>query len=225
MNKIIALLLLLAGFTVVQAQTVTVQDPVVGFAALSVTSFGEQQLDAETGIVTLPEGGEFVIPESGITLSGESARFQEGEFIEVDAATLTGPFGRITANRIYVDFGAQTLKAEGEVQYNSSASAVSLSAENMLIYLDQQIGVLRGGVLGQNPELSTATMVVDTANGQALLSGLFEYRNKDAERGYKGTGVEKLLVTWATTGGEVAFEASSDIPADVLERLSSYLER
>ena len=65
------------------------------FAALTIRPNGPEELDLATGVTTLPEGGTVSYKDEGVTLSGTFIRYLEGEFIEIEGATVEGVFGSL----------------------------------------------------------------------------------------------------------------------------------
>ena len=91
------------------------------FAALPIRPAGPEELDLETGVTTLPEGGEIVYRQEGVTLRGSFIRYLEGDFIEVQTAVVEGEFGLLTAPQLCFDVAAQTLQAEDGATFEGEA--------------------------------------------------------------------------------------------------------
>jgi hypothetical protein len=200
------------------------------FAALSVRPYGAQNLDLATGITTLPDGGELSYRDLEVTLAGSFVRFLEGEFVEVEEATVTGAFGRLEALALRFEVSSQTLQAQGGVRFTSAADSdaesssesgaagdVALAAEMATVFLEQDVAVLEGGVTSSAPELRGARAFIDLAAPQALLVGPYTYQEGPVT--LRGAAGETLALTWDEVG---AVSADTEVPTALLERFMPY---
>ncbi len=186
------------------------------FAALTVRPDGPEELDLSTGVTTLPQGGEIVYRNEGVTLRGSFIRYLAGDFIEVEGASVTGDFGTLQAPRLRFDVAAQTLQAQGGAAF--SGEALELSADTLLLDLGDDVAVLESNVTSTAPALTAQSAVVDLKNPQALLVGPYSYQ--DGPIGLTGAAGKLLALSWDASG---ALSAESQVPAALQTRFAAYL--
>ncbi len=189
------------------------------FAALTVIAYGEQHFDLATGITILPQGGEIVDQEAGVILKGAFVRYQEEVFVEVEDATLVTPQGEIRAQAVYLDLARHHLSASGEVRFVSPVLAVR--ADALRVDLAANLIIAEGNVAGDKPDFEAAALVLELAQQQAYLASPYRYRDGPVTLRAEGEG-EWLALRWEEAAGELAFEASTEVTAEVAERLSRY---
>jgi hypothetical protein len=201
------------------------------FAGLSVTPYGQQILDIASGITTLPDGGEIIDRDHGITLSGGFIRYREEDFVEIRGARANGAFGDLSAAMVNVDIAGQSLRAEGDILLSSqllgsqgvssqgvSSQGVTLEAQTLRVDLEAATAVVEGGVRSVDPPFEAAALIIDFEREEALLVG--PYRYGDGGFTLRSSRSEDLLLLKTTERG---VEASTEIPAALLERLRLYL--
>ena len=190
------------------------------FAALTVIAYGEQHFDLATGITTLPQGGEIVDQEAGVTLKGAFVRYQEEVFIEVEDATLVTPQGEIRAQAVRLDLVRHHLSASGEVRFASEVLAVR--ADALTVDLAANLVVAEGNVAGDEPSFEAAALVLELAHQQVYLASPYRYRDGPVTLRAEGEG-EWLVLRWEEAEGELAFEASTEVTAEESEHLNRSL--
>ncbi len=186
------------------------------FAALTIRPNGPEELDLTTGVTTLPQGGEIVYRKEQVTLKGSFIRYLEGDFIEVEGASVTGTFGSLRAPRLRFEVEAQTLQAQGGATF--SGKALGLTADKLSLSLKDDVAVLEGNVTSKNPELSSERALVDLKNPQGLLIGPYTYQ--DGPVGLTGAADKPLALSWDASG---ALSADSQVPALLQTRFAAYL--
>ncbi len=200
----------------VAGQDVTGQDATgQDFAALSVRPDGPEELDLATGITTLPEGGEILYRAQGVRLVGGYIRFLEGDFIEVQEATVTGEFGVLEAPELRFEVVPQRLLARSATFVSE---AVELSADTAELELTQNIAVLSGNVTSTDPELTGARALVDLTGQQALLIGPYAF--SDGPVALRGDEGKLLALRWDASG---ALSAETQIPPVLKMRFADLL--
>ncbi len=186
------------------------------FAALTIRPNGPEELDLTTGVTTLPKGGTVSYRDEGVTLSGSFIRYLEGQFIEVQGATVAGVFGTLGAPTLRFDVATQRLEAARGATFKGDALA--LDAETITLNLSDDIAVLEGGVSSQKPNLTGQTVLVDTTGRQALLIGPYAFQNGPVT--LKGDAGERLTLLWDDEG---AVSAQTTLAPEVQARFASYL--
>ena len=191
-----------------------------GFAALEITPYGDEVFDLATNITLLSEGGEVVDRESGTVLTGERVRFREGDFVEVEGARVSGDFGVLEAPELYFDLTTQTLTASGGVLFEGAA--LTLSGERLTLYLEPDIAVAVGGVVGERPALEAGSLLVDLAQNLALLRGPYRYAEGPVTLSGSAES-DRLSLGWREEAGETVFEVQTEVDGALLARLEPYL--
>ncbi len=186
------------------------------FAALTIRPSGPEELDLATGVTTLPQGGEIAYRNEGVTLSGAFIRYLEGDFIEVEEASVAGDFGLLRAPRLRFDVVAQTLQAEGGAVF--SGEALELSADTLSLDLQNDVAALGGNVTSKSPELTGERALIDLAEPRGLLVGPYRYQNGPV--GLTGAAGELLALSWDGAG---ALSANSQVPVALQTRFAAYL--
>lgn len=206
-----ALFLLLPGLT--HAAPVGNQQD---FAALTIRPNGPEQLDLETGVTTLPEGGEISYRQEGVTLRGLFIRYLEGSFVEVEEAVVEGEFGTLTAPQLRFDVAAQTLQADSGATF--TGEALSMSADTLSLNLQDDTAELTGNVQSTDPELMGARALVDLTGNAGVLVGPYEYQ--EGPVALSGAAGEPLALSWDDAG---AVSAETELPAALQERFAGRL--
>lgn len=186
------------------------------FAALTIRPTGPEQLDLETGVTTLPEGGEISYRQEGVTLRGSFIRYLEGTFVEVEEAVVEGEFGTLEAPQLRFDVAAQTLIAESGATF--AGEALSLSADVLALDLADDTADLTGNVQSTDPELVSARALVDLNGSAGVLVGPYEYQ--EGPVGLSGAEGKLLALSWDEAG---AVSAETELPAALQERFAGRL--
>ena len=207
----VALLLVLSGL----AYAAPVGDS-QDFAALTIRPNGPEQLDLETGVTTLPEGGEIVYRQEKVTLRGSFIRYLEGDFIEVETAVVEGEFGTLEAPQLRFDVAAQTLQADSGATF--TGEALSMSADALTLNLADDTADLIGNVQSSDPELVSSRALVDLTGSAGVLVGPYEYQ--EGPVGLSGAEGKLLSLSWDDVG---AVSAETELPAALQERFAGRL--
>lgn len=186
------------------------------FAALTIRPAGPEELDLETGVTTLPEGGVVSYRKEGVTLKGTFIRYLEGDFIDVREAVVTGDFGTLKAPELRFDVAAQTLQAESGASFEGEALA--MSADALTLDLEADIAELSGDVTSTDPELTGARALVDLTGGAGVLVGPYAYQ--EGPVGLSGAAGQLLALSWDEGG---AVSAETEVPAALQERFAGRL--
>lgn len=186
------------------------------FAALSVRPSGPEEFDLATGVTTLPQGGEIIYREEGVTLTGSFIRYLEGDFIEVENAAVVGAFGTLNAPELRFEVTAQRLRAAQGVTFVSET--LELTADTIDLDLKGDVAVLSGDVASTEPDLTARQALVDTTGQRALLVGPYTFQDGPfALRGDAG----KLLALSRDASGTV--NAETQVSAALRTRFAPYL--
>lgn len=186
------------------------------FAALTIRPQGSEAFDLATGITTLPEGGTVAYKDEGVTLEGEFIRYREGEFIEIEKASVTGAFGTLSSPALRFDVATQLLTASAGAAFEGPA--LKLEADIVKLTLNDDIAVLKGNVTSQSPELASEQVLVDTTGQQALLIGPYAFHNGPVV--LRGNAGKTLALTWDDKGNT---SAETSLPPTVQERFAAHL--
>ena len=174
-------------------------------------------MDLATGVTTLPQGGEIVDEESGVTLSGSLVTYKEGDYVEVTDGEVTGGFGFLAAPTVRLDLTEQTLGATGGVTFEGEGLA--LRSDTLTLYLEPDIAVAAGGLTSETPALQAAALLVDLQQNAALVVGPYRYENGPLV--LQSEAADLLGLAWGAT--ETDFEASTAIDPALQTRLEPYL--
>ena len=203
----------LVALSVVSAQT---------FATLTVIPYGNQTFDLATGITTLTEGGEIVQAKTDLVLKAEYVRYLEGAFIEASGSTITGKFGQIQADKLYVDIQADRITSSGDVTL--SYNDLFIRTNQLQIFLEPDIAVLEGDVVSEKPEFTAASLVLDLNSEDALLLSPYEYKNTPFTLKQQDAGgflqLSRKESSEAATAGN--YEAQTQVDAPLLDTLRPY---
>jgi hypothetical protein len=187
------------------------------FAGFEVKPRGNSELDLGTGIYTLPQGGTITDNRNGLVLEARHIQYRDGEFIRAQRATLRTNEGTFSAASLEYQQKPDTLRMNG-VRF-SSQQLRGIAAQQGLL-LGNGVLVLKGQVRSIDPALEASTVIVDTAHDQALVLGVFTFRDGAATlRGNRPDST--LLLSFAD--GRV--RANTRVPADTLHRLRPFADK
>jgi hypothetical protein len=189
------------------------------FSGLAVVAFGEQEVDIVTGITTLPEGGQIIDREHGVTLTAESMRYREGEFVQAQGVEVAGRFGNATSDFVEVDLVAGTVDATGNLRFERED--LRLIAGSLHYDVEEAVVRFGGPVTGEGVGLEAAAIVLDADSGELLLVGPYRYQDELFELSSEREGA--LLSLTPAEDGSGRLVASSRVESGLLERLGPYL--
>lgn len=190
----------------------------VPFGALNVTPRGPQNLNLETGVTELPQGGTATDSKAGLTLSAARMQLKAGEQLSAQNATLKfRGGGTLSAAQVTYNVKAQTVTATGSVRY-SDARFRNLTAGTVRMSLGSGFITATGGVKAENPALSSPTVVFDPHTVQALVMGPAQLSQGTLKTGMTPGG--KLLVLFS---GPRISRVTSKVDAGTLARFTPYL--
>ncbi|GIW23765.1 hypothetical protein [Meiothermus sp.] len=187
------------------------------FAGFEVKPRGNSELDVGTGIYTLPTGGTITDNKNGLVLEARYIQYRDGDFIKAQGATLRAKEGEFIAASLEYLQKPDTLRMTG-VRF-SSKEFKALTAQQGLL-LKEDVLVLKGEVRSSDPVLEASTLVVDTAKDQALVLGVFTYR--DGATTLRGNRPDSTLLLTFESG---KLRANTRVPAEVLNRLRPYADK
>ncbi len=187
------------------------------FAALQITPYGDQTVDLATGVTTLPQGGEIVDAESGVTLSGSLVTYKESDYVEVTDGEVAGEFGSLAAPTVRLDTNAQTLEATGGVTFKGEDLA--LRSDTLTLHLADEVAVAAGSLSSETPALQAAALLVDLQQNAALVVGPYLYQSGPLT--LQSETKDFLSLTWGAD--ETDFEASTTVDPALQTRLEPYL--
>jgi len=187
------------------------------FAGFEVRPRGNSELDVGTGIYTLPTGGTITDNRSGLVLEARYIQYKDGDFIRAQGATLKVREGEFSANSLEYLQKPDTLRMSG-VRF-SSREFKALSAQQGLLLKDDVL-VLKGEVRSSEPALEASTLVVDTAKNQALVLGVFAFR--DGATILRGNRPDSTLLLTFEAG---RVRAITRVPPEVFNRLRPYADK
>jgi len=189
------------------------------FAAFTVEPAGDQVVDLATGVTTLPSGGRLVDAERGLVLVADYIEYKEGAFVRAKKARLEQNDVRFKAGVLDYQVAAERVRLSGGVAFSASFLK-GLTADAGTLYLKDGVAVLTGHVRGENPIFTASRLVADTRTGEVLLFGDFAYQDPGLGIELTGKGKEARLYLRFAEGKEP--EASTEVPPEVLKRLSVY---
>jgi hypothetical protein len=192
-----------------------------GFAALTVNPRGEQQFDLSTGITTLPEGGEIVDSERGLTLAATFISYKENEFIEAKGGTSEGFFGLLEAPELRLEYASNTIIATGGISL--SKDGLALSADNLTLDMGSSIAVLSGDIKNTEPAFEAAAIVMKVGAGYALLASPFNYVSGFATLEQDTPGSFLQLKQTENEDGTFSYNVSTTVDETINTELSPYL--
>jgi hypothetical protein len=203
-------LLTLSPFTGGQAVT---------FGGLNVTPRGPQNLNLETGLTELPQGGTATDNNGGLKLVAGSMVLNPGKTLTAQNAVLTTKQGgTLRAAQVIYDLRSSTVTATGNVTY-TDARFKNLSAPRVILNVRSAFVTALGGVKAETPALSGAALVFDLNTMQAVLTG--PYTAKQGTLNTSADAAGRLLLVF---GGNRVVRSSASPDAATLERFTPYLK-
>lgn len=161
----VALLLLLAGTALAQTGG--------SFANLVITPTGDEEYDISTGITTLTEGGVIQDHGSGITLEAPLISYRVDDYIDTSFTTVTGGFGTVLGDSVYVDIRESLLTAGGNLQL--TGRNLHVSGNELSYFAESGVVDLQGNVSATDPVFTASRILYDTASGTVLLFGPYTF--------------------------------------------------
>lgn len=189
------------------------------FSGLTITARGDQELDLATGITTLPDGGEIVAAEQGVTIVAEKLSFLQDQFVEAAGATARTEFGSARAESLRIDLVTGNISASGAVSFQHEL--LTLNATGIEYFATPNVLVLVGPVVGEGLEVEAASVLLDVATETVLLVSPYRYVDGIIELRASQEGRLLSLRPVGESGTEL--QASSEVDREVLERMEPYL--
>lgn len=191
----------------------------VTFGGLNVTPRGPQNLNLDTGVTELPQGGTATDSKGGINLVAGAMTLIPGKSLTARDATLTTrQGGALRATQIVYDLKSSTVTATGNVTYNDTRFK-NLSAPRVLLNVNSAFVTALGGVRADVPALTGTALVFDLTTMQAVLTG--PYTARQATLNASADAVGRLLMVF---GGNRVVRSSTSPDAETLRRFTPYLK-
>jgi hypothetical protein len=192
-----------------------------GIAALTVNPAGEQEYDINTGITTLPEGGEVIDTERELQLDAEFIKYKDGEFIEATGGTSEGPFGLLQAAELRLEVATNVITATGGITLTKDG--LSLTADTLTLDLNTSIAVLAGNIKNTEPAFEAAAMVVKLGGGYAVMASPFNYNSGPLQFAQDTQGYFLQLKQIENEDGTFKYTASTKVDETINAELAPYL--
>ncbi|OLV18353.1 hypothetical protein [Deinococcus marmoris] len=190
----------------------------VNFGGLNVTPRGPQNLNLETGVTELPQGGTATDSKGGLKLVAGAMTLNPGKILTAQNAVLTTKQGgTLRATQVIYDLKSSTVTATGSVTYND-ARFKNLSAPRVILNVGSAFVTALGGVKADVPALSGAALVFDLNTMQAVLTG--PYTAKQGTLNASADAAGRLLLVF---GGNQVVRSSTSPDAATLGRFTPYL--
>jgi hypothetical protein len=212
MSRVALLLFIFFILTSTFAQTI---------AAFTVNAAGAQELNIDTGITTLPEGGEIIDTERELKLNASFISYKDGEFIEAQGGTSEGPFGLLEAPELRFEVATNTISAAGGISLTKDG--LSLVADTLTLDLNTDIAVLSGNIQSTEPAFEAAAIVIKLGSGYALLASPFNYANGIASITQESPGSLLQLKQIKNDDGTFSYNVSAKLDEAINTELSPYL--
>ncbi|MGL4609724.1 MAG: hypothetical protein ACRCYY_08570 [Trueperaceae bacterium] len=190
-------------------------------AALTVNPAGNSELDIDTGITTLAEGGEIIDTERELTLNAKFIRYKDGEFIEASGGTSEGTFGLLEAAELRLEAATNIITATGGISLTKDG--LSLSADTLTLDLNTSIAVLAGNVKSTKPAFETSAIVVKQGGGYALLTSPYRYEDSITEVIQENPGNQLQLQQIENEDGTFDYNFSTKLEEAIAAELTPYL--
>jgi len=143
----------------------------VNFGGMNITPRGAQNLNLETNVTDLPQGGTATDARTGVRLVADRMQLKPGERLTAQGATITTrDGGTLRAPSVVYDLKQGTISATGGVTY-SDARVRNLTAAQAVLYAKSSFVAAHGGVKAETPALQSDTLIFDLRSAQALLKG------------------------------------------------------
>lgn len=191
----------------------------VTFGGLNVRPLGAQNLNLQTGMTEMPQGGTVTDQKGGLTLTAARLQVKPDELLQAQGATIKTKFGgTLTAQQVRYDLKSGLVTATGVVSY-SDARVKNVTAANMTLYVKSGFVVAQGNVKASSPALSAAGLVFDPNTMQAVVSGPYDLTTRLGRM--NGQAGARALLTF---GGNALTGASARPAQSDLARFSPYLK-
>jgi hypothetical protein len=190
-------------------------------AAFTVNAAGAQELNIDTGVTTLPDGGEIIDTERELKLNATFISYKDGEFIEAQGGTSEGPFGLLEAPELRFEVATNTITAAGGISLTKDG--LSLVADALTLELDTDIAVLSGNIQSTDPAFEAAAIVIKLGSGYALLASPFNYVNGVASITQESPGSLLQLKQLKNEDGTFGYNVSAKLDEAINTELSPYL--
>lgn len=187
-----------------------------GVAELSVTAYGRQRLDLETGRTVLEDGGELVDRTSGVRIAAAWIAYLDGIEVVARGVTLDGDVGRVEAGEIAVDLLGGRLQATGGVRW--LRPGVDVTGRSLWFDVGAGVAGLVGGIEATAPEVSAAEVWIELASGRVLLVG--PYRYADGRLVLTGGADAALQLDVVEVAGVPGYDARSAVDPDWAETVA-----
>lgn len=189
------------------------------FGGLNIVPKGAQNLNLQTGVTEMPQGGTVTDRKAGLTLVAAQLSVKEGETLQARGVTLkTGAGGQLKAEQVRYDLKSGVMTVSGKVSYSDSRMR-GVQASSMQLYVKTGFVVAKGGVKAAAPALSAQSLVFDPNTMQALVSGPYSLSTRG--KTYKGEAGQRVLLRFA---GNALTNAAQRPGAADLSRFAPYLK-
>lgn len=191
----------------------------VTFGGLNVTPRGAQNLNLETGVTDMPQGGTVTDKKASLTMTAARLQLKPGDMLSAQQATVkTKAGGTLIAAQVTYDLKKGVVTATGDVSY-SDARMQKVVAPRLTLYTDSGFVVASGHVRAATPALSGSTLVFDLNTMQAVVGGPYTVTTRLGRTA--GAAGERLLLTFA---GNALTNVTGKPSREDLARFAPYLK-
>lgn len=191
----------------------------ISFGALNVTPRGAQNLNLDTGVTDLPQGGTVTDKKASLTMTAARMQLLPNERLSAQGATVTVKGGgKLSAGQVNYDVKRGVVTASGNVTY-SDARMKNVTASQVTVYVQSGFVVASGAVRATAPALNGQTLVFDPNTMQAAVSG--PYSVNTALGRTAGAAGDRLLLTFA---GNALTGVTGKPSREDLARFTPYLK-
>ncbi|SEJ80271.1 hypothetical protein SAMN04488058_11946 [Deinococcus reticulitermitis] len=191
----------------------------VSFGALNVTPRGAQNLNLDTGVTDMPQGGSVTDKKASLTMTAARLQLLPNERLTAQQATVhVKGGGKLSAAQVSYDVKKGVVTASGNVTY-SDARMRNVTASNLTVYVNSGFVVASGTVRAASPALSGQTLVFDPNTMQAVVGGPYSISTRLGRT--VGAAGDRLLLTFA---GQALTGVTGKPSPDDLARFMPYLK-
>lgn len=214
LRRLLLALLLVTGAATAQEE---VHEP---FAGLSIEPAGRQLFDVSTGVTKLPDGGVIIDRATGVSVNAAEIEYLPGDYVTAVTVSVDGEFGTVTASSLRIDLADGVLEADGPLEL--TRGGLSVKAGALTYHGERAVALFEGGVEGSTPRFSADRLLLDALSGDVLLDGEYEYADGLFVM-ESPTGGGQLALVFTLLEGEPAYDAATEVSAEILERFKGLL--
>jgi hypothetical protein len=182
------------------------------------------QIVADDGSVTLPQGGLIKDNKHGISIDAKYIEYKDNVYLRAKTAKLKNGTGQtLFSPNINYMIANDRMEIAGALTY-SDENVTGLNASRAVAYPDAK-RIVAWNISAGNPSIKADAAVFDDSNNQVFLYGNYFYKSTDGKTSKQRNGATAMLLVNFSNQNRTVYQEGSQIPSAVAKSYTDLIAR